>query len=360
MSWLISFGVLGVLVFVHELGHFLVARWSGVRIEKFAIGFGPVIAAWASGGVEYSLRAIPLGGFVKMAGEQPGEVHEGTDGFLQQPARTRALIVLAGPAVNYLTSVVALWVVLIIGYPELLPSVGRLVDNMPAQAAGLQLQDRIRTVNGEPVRTWEQLTKHVHQSAGRPMQLEIERSGQRVPVTVTPSAQEITDPFGRRRQVGLIGIAPDPEAVELYRVGPLQAVRETFTKQAEWTKQMGLSLWSLATGRVSFRESFTGPIGIIYMTSEAVRRGLGILLYLVSVFSLSLAIFNLFPLPILDGGHLFFLLIERLRGAPVSIRTQEHAARVSFALLMALLLVVCVNDVSRFGLMQKFLGLWKG
>jgi regulator of sigma E protease len=123
---------------------------------------------------------------------------------------------------------------------------------------------------------------------------------------------------------------------------------------------MGMSLWSLFTGRVSFKESFTGPIGILYMTSEAARMGVSPLLYLISIFSLSLAIFNLFPLPILDGGHLAFLAIERLRGAPLSLRIQEQAARVSFALLLALLVAVCINDVSRFGLMQKLMGLWGG
>ncbi len=358
MSWLISILVLGVLVFVHELGHFLVARWLGVRVERFAIGFGPKLLGWRWGEVEYCLRLFPLGGYVKMVGEQPGEQVNEPGSFSGKPKWVRALIVFAGPAVNYLTSTIALTIVLIVGYPELLPSVGRLVDGMPAQAAGLQTGDRILAANGEPIKTWDELTKLVHHSADKTLRLDIERAGWRLTVPVTPASKEITDPFGRRVSVGLMGIAPGG-AFDTYRVPPREAIGKTFAKQGEWASQIGMSLWSLFRGRASFKESFTGPIGILYMTSEAARMGAGPLLYLVSIFSLSLAIFNLFPIPILDGGHLAFLLIEHLRGVPVSLRTQEHAAKVSFALLLVLLFAVCANDISRFGLMDKLVGLWR-
>ncbi len=358
ISWLISLSVLGVLVLVHEMGHFIVARWAGVTVERFAIGFGPKLLSWRRSGIEYCLRLFPLGGYVKMAGEQPGDEPAGPGGFSSKPARTRALIVFAGPVVNYLTSLVTLWIVLVVGYPELLPTVGRLVDDMPAKAAGVQIGDRIVGADGAPVKTWDELTRIVHRAPNRPITIELEHDGATRSVLVTPKPQDTTDPFGRQRTVGLIGVAPSG-AFETYRVPPGEALAKTLTKQWEWASQIVLSLWSLARGRVSFRESFTGPIGILYMTSEAARMGASPLLYLVSIFSLSLAVFNLFPIPILDGGHLLYLFLEKLRGTPVSLKVQEQAAKVSFALLLMLLVLVCANDLSRFGLLDKLAGLWK-
>lgn len=359
MSWLISVLVLGVLILVHEAGHFVVARWCGVTVERFAIGFGPKLLSWRWGNVEYFLRLFPLGGYVKMAGEQHTDEHPVPDGFMAQPPSKRGLIVFAGPLVNYITSVLTLWLVLVVGYPELLPSVGRVMDDMPAMAAGLQVNDRIVSIDGQPIRTWDELTKIVHRSPDRPLQLAVDRAGQPVTLAVTPKGQEITDPFGRRLAVGLMGIAPSG-AFGTYRVGPAEAVGETFRKQWEWTRQIFLSLYSLFRGRMSFKESFTGPIGILYMTSEAVRMGPSPLLYIVSIFSFSLALFNVFPIPILDGGHLLYIFLEVLRGGrTISLRAQEQAAKVSFALLITLLVVVCVNDVSRFGLVDKVVGLWK-
>ncbi len=360
MSWIISVLVLGTLVLVHELGHFLVARWSGVRVTSFSIGFGPKLWGWKRGGTEYIVSALPLGGYVKMAGEHRSERQAHADEFLSQPPGVRARIIVAGPLVNYLTSIVSLWVVLVIGYPELLPTVGRLIDGMPAKAAGFVVGDRITAIDGHAVKTWDEMTKLVHESANHPLAFAVTRAGASLTMTVTPQAKTITDPFGRSRAVGLVGIAPDSEAFEPYRVGPIEAIGKMAEKQLEWTTQIGLSLWSLATGRISPKDSLTGPIGIIYMTSEAARMGLGSLLYLVSVFSLSLAIFNLFPIPILDGGHLLFVVLEKLRGRPVSMNVQERATQVSLALLLTMVALVCLNDLSRFGLVSKFLGLWKG
>ena len=357
MAWIVSLFVLGVLVLVHELGHFIVARWSGVTVERFAIGFGPKIIGWTAGGTEYCLRLFPLGGYVKMAGEQPGEQTHRPDEFVSKPVGVRARIIAAGPLVNYATSVLTLWAVLVIGYPELLPTVGRLVDDMPAKLAGLQAGDRIRAIDGKSVRTWDELTRLIHQAPDRLLVLRVSRDGAQLDVPVTPKPQQITDPFGRRRGVGLVGIAPSG-AFETYRLSPLEAVGETFAKQREWTAQIALSLWALIQGRISFKESFTGPIGIVYMTAEASRMGIGPLLYLVSVLSLSLALFNFFPMPILDGGHLMYLAIEKWRGTPVSVRVQEIAAKVSFMALLVLLAMVCVSDLSRFGIFQKIVGLW--
>jgi len=358
MAWLISLFVIGLLILVHELGHFLVARKAGVRIMRFSIGFGPSVFRWRRGQTEYVLSALPLGGYVRMAGEHRAELKHAPWEFLSQPPGIRARIILAGPGVNYLVSIATLWLVLVIGYPELLPTVGRLIEGMPAKEAGIQVGDRILSVSGVSVRTWNELTRIVHRTPNQSLSFEVERAGQTLMIPVTPAPKAITDPFGRSRTIGLVGIGPSG-AFETYRVSPLEAIGKTATKQLEWMGQIGLSLWALVTGRVSMQESLTGPIGIIYMTSEAARMGLGPLLYLVSIFSLSLALFNLFPIPVLDGGHLVFLAIEKIRGIPVSGSVQEKMTQLSLTVLVALVVLVCVSDVYRFGLVEKFLEWWR-
>lgn len=365
---LISLLVLGWLVIVHELGHLVVARWAGVRVLRFSMGFGPRLLTWKRGHTEYAVSAIPLGGYVKMAGEQRGEqshLPAAPDSapasaaqagqpweYLSKPIGVRAAIVFAGPFVNYLVALVTLWTVYIIGFPELLPVVGKVIDDMPAKVAGFQVNDRIEAVDGQSVRTWEEMTKLIYAAPERPLTFQLIRSRTSQTLTVTPKPKTITDPFGQQKTVGLIGISPSGE-FQPYRVGPIAAIGRTIRQQNEWIGQTMLGLWSLATGKMPLRDSVTGPMGIVFLTSEAVHLGIAPLLFLVSLFSLSLALFNVFPIPILDGGHLLFLALEKLRGRPVSITIQERSAQVSLVLLMTLLVLVCVNDVSRFGLVDK-------
>ena len=353
VSGLTSVFLIGFLIIVHEFGHFLVARWAGVRVLRFSVGFGPKLLSWTRGHTEYAISAIPLGGYVKMAGEQR------TDGgppqpweYLAQPVGRRAGIIVAGPFVNYLVAFLSLWAVFIIGYPELLPEIGKVLEGMPAQAAGVQIGDRVQSIDGQTIRTWEQMTEIIYEAPGRPMTLRLDRRGTIQTITVTPKPKPVTDPFGRRKTIGLIGVGPSG-TFEAHRVGPVVAFVRAVGQQSEWTAQTLLSFWSMATGKVALRDSVTGPIGLVFLTSEAVRSGLPPLLFLVSLLSLSLALFNLFPIPILDGGHLFFLVMEKLRGRPVSANIQERSAQVSFALLVALVLVICANDIERFGLVKK-------
>ena len=242
-----------------------------------------------------------------------------------------------------------------IGYPELLPVVGKVIDGMPAQAAGVQMGDRIQALDGHAIQTWEEMTKLIYQAPERPVTLQLRRGAATQTLTIRPRTKTITDPFGRPKTVGLIGIAPSGE-FQSFRIGPLVAIGRALHKQAEWAGQTLLSLWSLLTGKLSVRDSVTGPIGIVYLTAEAVRMGLAPLLSLMSIFSLSLAMFNVFPIPVLDGGHLLFLALEKLRGSPVSLRVQERSAQVSLVLLTTLVLVICINDVNRFGLLDKVIG----
>lgn len=353
---MISILLLSLLVILHEAGHFVVARLFGVRVLRFSVGFGPRLAAWTRGQTEYAVSAIPLGGYVKLAGEQRAESASQPWEYVSKPIGVRALIVAAGPLVNYLIALLSLWVVFVIGYPELLPVVGKVMDKMPAQEAGLQAGDRILSINHEPIKTWDALTKIVYVSAGRPLTFTLRRQdGSTGELAITPRSKAIIDPFGRKKSIGLIGISPSGE-FESYRVGPWEAVGKAWQQQAEWVEQTFLSFWSMFTGRLSMRDSMTGPVGIVYLTSEAVKMGIAPALFLISLLSLSLAIFNALPVPILDGGHLLFLAIERLRGKPVSITIQERSAQVSFVALITLVLVICVNDFSRFGILDKVIG----
>jgi len=357
---LVSLLVLGLLVIVHEAGHFIVARWAGVRVLRFSMGFGPRLLTWRRGHTEYAVSAIPLGGYVKMAGEQaPAGTAQAGDPweYLSKPISTRAGIVFAGPFVNYLVGLLSFWVVFVIGYPELLSVVGKVVEEMPAQAAGLQPGDRIAAIDGQPVETWEEMTEIIYDSPERPLRFQIEREGgEAFGVTIAPKAKASADHFGRPKTIGQIGISASG-ASRLYRPGPVKAVGETIKLQNEVIGQTMVALWLMVTGRLSMRESVTGPIGIVFMVQDALHLGLSSALTFVAIISLSLAIFNLFPLPILDGGHLLFLALEKLRGKPVSVTIQERSAQVSFVALLALVLVICINDVNRFGLVEK-VGQW--
>ncbi|MBI4597568.1 MAG: RIP metalloprotease RseP [Candidatus Omnitrophica bacterium] len=355
MSAIISIFILGILVIVHEAGHFVVARCAGVRVLRFSMGFGPRLLTWTRGHTEYAVSAIPLGGYVKMAGEQGEERQHQPWEYLSKPIATRGLIVFAGPFVNYLVALVSLWAVFVIGYPELLPVVGKLVPQMPAALAGLQPDDRIASVDGQPLASWEQMTKIIARSPERPLAFVIQRQQATFSVAITPKAKSLTDFLGQTKTVGQIGISPSG-AFQSTRLAPFAAATRAVTQQNEWLQQTLMALLSMVTGRLSVRDSVTGPIGIVMLTSEAVKLGISPVLFLVSLFSLSLAVFNLFPIPILDGGHLLFLALEQLRGRPISLKVQERSAQVGFALLMSLVLVVCANDLSRLGVFDKVAG----
>lgn len=349
---LVSMLILGFMVIVHEAGHFIVARWCGVKVLRFSMGFGPKLLTWKRGDTEYALSAIPLGGYVKMAGEQETAATAKPGDYVGRPMWQRALIVFAGPFVNYLVAFLSLWLVYNVGYPEVLPIVGRVAEDMPAYAAGIQPDDYIRRVNGEPVQFWEEMVKKIHDKPDQPLRLEVERAGAVHEVTVTPVVREIVDLFGDKQRVGMIGVA-SKGAFQVYRVGPLEAVPKAMHKLNEWTYQTLMALWSMVTGKVPFKDSMTGPIGLVVITSEAVALGIAPVLFLISLFSLSLAIFNVFPIPVLDGGHLLFMALEKLLGRPVSPAVQERAAQVSFFLLITLILVICANDLERFGMIKK-------
>lgn len=359
MTALVLLISLSVLILLHELGHFVVARRFGVRVERFSIGFGPVLWTWRRGDTDYALSVLPLGGYVKMAGEQPGGAARKPWEYGSRPVGQRAGIVLAGPLVNYLMGIGLFIGLFGTGYPALAPQVGTVLEGYPAALAGLQPRDRILAVDGAPVESWDGLTERIRrQTSGAPVQFRLQRAGLERVVTVSPRIRSGRTPFGWRTRMAVVGMTPSGE-VHLVRYGWPRAIVEG-VRRAWWLTVMTFqSLWQLLTGMVSMKESLTGPVGIFYLTSSAARLGWRYLVQLFAVLSVSLAIFNVLPIPVLDGGHLFFLGWEGLRRRPVSVRVQETLTQVGVCLLLGMLLFVTYNDVIKFQLVQRLGGWFK-
>ena len=338
--------VLGVLIFVHELGHFLVAKRAGVSVLKFSLGFGPKIAGFTRGGTEYLLSAIPLGGYVKMLGEDPKEeVADLERSFSAKPIGWRSLIILAGPGSNFLLAIAIFWVVFMVGVPTLTTKVGEVMEGFPAREAGLLRGDRIVAIQGQPIEKWEELAKQIHQSPGRPVRLTVEREGKRFDVTVAPKATKQKNLFGEEQEIGLLGIAPAEEFLT-ERTNPITAFGRAVYKTYDLSVLILITFGKLLQGVVPAK-TIGGPLLVAQMAGEQARLGLLNLLFFTALLSINLAILNLLPIPILDGGHLFFALIEAARGKPVSLKKREMAQQVGLVLLVALMIFAFYNDIFR-------------
>lgn len=445
LSGLLSFGnkmfiflvALAALIFVHELGHFLVARRYGVVVEKFSLGFGPKLLSYKPGKTEYIIAAIPLGGYVKMKGEDPGEELKDSEGsFSAAPVQARLAIAFAGPLFNVLFAVLIFIVFYMNGTNTLSSTIGEVRDQSPAQAAGIQTGDRIVEVNGEKIRFWDELLKIVHASPGQKMEFMVERNKKTLlNFSITPVAEEITNLFGKKERVGLIGVRPlvhnvsiveegspadkaglkvgdtiisvdgtpikgwadmktaalDKPGQELEfkfeRDGIEQTVRLTPDKKEvkdESGKKVILGVIGIGMGGEMIREQYGpigatlrgleetwrmtylilmsikelifgsvpadqlgGPILIFQIYGEQAKRGFNELMRLTALLSINLGLINLLPIPILDGGHILFFLIEIVKGKPVSEKNRERAAQVGLFMLLSLMVFVFYNDIMR-------------
>lgn len=345
--------VLGILVIVHEFGHFFAAKSLGVRVEKFSIGFGPKVASIKRDDTEYLISAIPLGGYVKMGGDEPGEKITGQKWeFLSRPIFDRFRIILAGPLLNYAFAFILLSVVFMVGTPVTTTEVGIVMDGYPAKSAGLLSGDKIVAVDGKAISYGDALVAVINKHTKGPISLTVERRGKIF-------VQEIT-PVVEKHRVGLGG-----KEVEIARIGiqPAQKIVKGgygffgsmyMGAQSLWqiTALTYKALWGMLIGKLSVKE-MSGPVGIFVITAQAAKMGGIYLLNLMAILSASLAIFNLLPLPILDGGHLLFLAIEKARGKPLSMKAQEVIANVGVALLILFTIFVFYNDIIKFGIADK-------
>lgn len=343
--------VLGVLIFVHELGHFLLARYYGVRVEVFSLGFGPRLYGWhgKTSGTEYRLSAIPLGGYVKMLGESdevPVAPEDLPHAFYAKKVWPRMMIVFAGPAFNFLFAFMALTGAYLTGVSELLPVVGVVSPGMPAQAAGLQVGDRITYVDDQPITRWATFSQMIKASDGRLLTLTVERAGHSLLVKVTPELKETKNIFGEPVRLPLIGVGPG-DTVEVVAHAPWDAMVKGWEQTWSITVLTVTSTWKLLTQVVS-ADQIGGPLMIADLAGKAAEQGASNLLFFMALISVNLAILNLLPVPILDGGHLMFFSIEALRGQPVREAVQQGANRVGMVLLLLLMVWALKNDLTRF------------
>ncbi len=355
---LIFTAVLSVLIVVHEWGHFITAKKLGVTVERFALGFGPKIFSRKINGTEFMLCLIPLGGYVKMAGDERGNLKGSSDEFYSKPPGHRALIVLNGPVVNMILAYVCLVFVFILGYPDLSNKIGKILADYPGAQAGLRAEDKVIEINKQKMETWTDVQTAISTSQGEVLHFVLIRNGETMEIIVTPRVEERKNIFGQIKATPLVGIVPKEEVTVL-----TYPVQESFVRAGkklwEITMLTYKSLYYMVTGSMSAKDSVTGPIGIFYIVKSAAEMGFSHLLYIVGIISASLAIFNLLPIIPLDGGHLLLFGIERVRGRVLSEKIDEAIARVGFSLIICLAVFVFYSDFARFGLIDKVLGWWR-
>lgn len=338
--------ILSTVIIVHEFGHFIIAKKIGVRVEKFSLGFGPQLFRKKKNHTQYCISAIPLGGYVKLAGDNLEECKGHKYEYFSQPPGRRFFIIFFGPVLNYLLGLLLFWVIFFVGYPTLTTKVGGLLDNFGAKQAGIQIGDKITSIDGKAVYYFEDLQKIVHSKKDvQKVSLSILREGQALEIEVSIMKKKINDQLGQERNVGLLGITP---FVETVKYGFFESLGLGFKKTWELTAMTYKALWLMLTGRLSVRDSVTGLPGMYFITSIAVSLGIVEVLRLVAVLSVSLAIFNLLPLPILDGGHILLLGIEKIRGRTLSIKIERVITQVGMALILTLVVLVTYNDLVRF------------
>jgi regulator of sigma E protease len=457
-TYILSFVIaLGILIFIHELGHFAVAKGVGVGVERFSLGFGPRLWSMRRGETEYCVSIVPLGGYVKMVGEEaagedaihpqadtPAEVRvDPRKSFVLKPLWARALIVFAGPGMNLvLAAVIFSAIFAVVGIPVFPTTVGRVLPDspaaqaglqpgdtivavdgralrhwgqldelvarsegrplritvmhegaqrevavtprrmptrtpfgepteswsvgtgpylppvvgevkpgMPAAEAGLRPRDRIVALDGEPIRTWDEMAEIISKRPGEPVKLIVERSGQRLDIVLTPRAVTERDPLGNEVKVARIGIGQSSPQTYL-RLNPAAAVWRGIQRTADVTVLTLVSFWKLLTGIIP-ASNIGGPLQIGMAAGQAAQEGIVPYAFLVAVISINLAILNLLPVPMLDGGHLLFIAIEGVLGRALSLRKREIAQQIGLALLLLLMVFAIGNDILRLPFVGK-------
>jgi regulator of sigma E protease len=343
--------VLGLLIFVHELGHFLACKRVGVGVLRFSLGFGPVLVSRRVGETEYALSAIPLGGYVKMVGQEDdgSEPDPATVGapnsFAVKPLWARALIVFAGPLGNLIFASLLFSILFATGVPVMTSKVGGVKEGMPAAKAGVVAGDEIVAVNGKPVSRWEDLSQAIRDSDGSPVELKLARDGAERTVSVTPERTEGRTIFGEPMPIFVIGVEPSDQIIT-ERSNPLKAIWQGIVKTGELCVLTVVTIVKLFQAVVP-ASNLGGPLMIMKMAGEQAHQGLPALLYFMAILSINLGVLNLLPIPILDGGHLLFMGVEKILGRPLEIRQREIAQQVGMFVLISLMGFALYNDLHR-------------
>ena len=453
MTTLVSFVlVIGILILIHEFGHFMVARWCGVGVERFSIGFGPVLVRWRGKETEYCLSAVPMGGYVKMVGEESplegggGPVFDPGKAFAMKPLWARFLIVFAGPGMNFVLAAVIFAIVFAtVGRPVWPALIGRVAEGGPAAAAGLKTGDVVTAVDGRPVSHWEDLERAIAGSGGRALRLVVRRDGRETPATVTPRRTVVRDPIfreprdawelgagsqltpqigsvnpdspadkaglragdlvlgvagqpvfspdelmqsiqkragqtfelaierdgaprtlavtaaavkekgptGQEQEIGRIGVGIVTRVVRYEAYSPVVAVWYGWVRTWDMTVLTAKGLWKIVSRQID-SSNIGGPIQIAAEAGRQAKEGAASLALFTAIISVNLALLNLLPVPMLDGGHLFFFVIEAVLGRPLSLKKREAAQQLGFVLLMLLMVFALYNDLVRIDAFKIF------
>lgn len=341
--------VIGVLVFIHELGHFLAARFFKVGVDVFSLGFGPKIFTRIKGRTEYCISAIPLGGYVKMVGEEPGKDLPPEDeaiSFSHKPLFQKSLIVAAGPAFNFFLAIFIFYVLYqFSGLYLSKPVIGSVLDDTPAQHAGFMPGDVITTVNGTEIRSFEDISLIVGSSEGQALDIGVRREGRNLRLSVVPEKQETTNVFKESVERYVIGIQGTGEVFH-QPLNPFQAMARSISDTYGLVKLTILSVGKMISGSIS-ADNLGGPIMIAQMAGEQAKAGVVNFVWFIALLSVNLGIINLFPIPVLDGGHLVFFGIEAVTGKQVSEKLREKMIQFGAAILVALMVFVFYNDIIR-------------
>ena len=331
MIYLIAILVFGLLILVHELGHFLTARAVGMKVKEFAIGFGPAIFKAQRGDTLYGIRIFPLGGYVRVLGEE-GEEAEEEGSYQSRSVLQRFLFVFAGAFMNFVLAFV-LFMIIFIGFGRAanIAQLGTVEPGSIADQAGFVQGDHILSVDGEEVNTWDELVAQITGAANQELSFRVLRSGETVTITATPQLNPET-------QRAMIGIGPTYKSVPFFT-----AIKESAQETLFFGTEIVRSLFLIITRQAP--ADVAGPVGIISMVGETARLGLASLMYFTALLSVNLAIFNLLPIPALDGSRLVFILVEAIRGKPVNPEKEGMVHIIGFFLLIMLMIIVLYKDI---------------
>ncbi len=352
--------VLTVLVYVHEWGHYWVARRNKVRVEVFSIGFGPEIFGWTNAaGTRWKIGAIPFGGYIKMFGEgdtiaaddndqeeqRPLTPEERAVSFSAKSLAQRSAIVAAGPIANFILAVVLFAaLVMTYGVPRHYAGIGEILPKSAAAEAGFAVGDRIVSIDGEPVKWFADLVRIVSHKAGVPLKIVVQRNGQELTLTATPKKFGRKDEDGKITEIGLLGVRYDPKQAEYERQNPVTAAWIGIEQTAVLTGNILNYLGQVIAGRQK-ADDLGGPLRIAKMSGQMAQGGLENLIFFMAALSVNLGLINLFPIPLLDGGHLLFYAAEAIRGRPLGPQAQEYGFRFGLILVLILMVFATWNDL---------------
>lgn len=343
--------LLGVLIFIHELGHFLAARIGGVGVVKFSLGFGPKIFGKKIGETEYVLSWIPLGGFVKLLGESDNESLPPEDekrSFLKQPTWKKLLIVFAGPVFNFLLAIVIFVIVFMYGLPNLTSEIGEVQKESAAYSAGIISGDKIIVIDGKTIKRWEDIRPIIAEGKGKDAEIVVERGTEKKHFLIQPKLSKSKNLFGEEISTYLIGISPSGRVI-VERMNPWEAAIAACEKTWEISKLTVLAVVKMVEGTISPR-TLGGPIFIAQVAGTQAKEGIIPFILFMALLSINLGVINLFPIPVLDGGHIMFYAIEMVTHREISMKVREIAQQIGFALLVMLMIFVIMIDIERMNI----------